>query len=244
MALSRRQVMQGAAATVLGTSSRGVVLVHGAWHGGWCWDDVRSALPGAVAPTLSGLSDRARELSFDVTLDTHVADVVAAARRFERVTLVGHSYGGLVLSHALRSLGEKIERLIYLDAFVADDGQSGFDLLKPEYVKHWKERAAGGPGVPPMLSAKAMGVTDEKRAREIDAKLTAQPIGTFEQKVQLDAAAFAKVKKTFIRCTKFSGFAGHEKKARGLGFEMKSLDCGHDAMLIAPEALSSLIAGG
>lgn len=242
--MTRRELLLAALAASVTRAEgarRGLVLVHGAWHGGWCWDEVVKGLAAkgvtAVAPTLTGLAERAKELSFEVTLATHVADVVKAAEPFDRVVLVGHSYAGLVITQAVDPLVKKLERLVYLDAFLPAVGQSGFDLMKKEYGQHWKERAAGGPGVPPMLSAKAMGVLDAKKAKQVDAKLTPHPIATFEAKVQFDEAAWKAVPKTYLRCAKYAGFGPTAARAKTLGLEVVELDSGHDAMLAAPDAL-------
>lgn len=248
-ALNRREVMlAGLAAGVVahaGEPSRGLILVHGAWHGGWCWDEVVKGLAQkgyvAIAPTLTGLAERAQELTAQTTLATHVADVVAAAAKFERVVVVGHSYAGLVISQAVDALGKKLERLIYLDAFLPAPGQSGFDLMKKAYGDHWREKAAGGLSVPPMLSARAMGVLDAKLAKAVDARLTPHPLATFEAKVQFDEAAWKAVPKTYLRCAKYSGFGPTAARAKALGLDVVELDTGHDAMLAAPEALVAAI---
>ncbi len=242
IALSRRNVvLAGLAAGVSRASSRGFVLVHGAWHGGWCWDEVVKKLGApAVAPTLTGLAERARELNADVNLSTHVMDVVGACANFDRVVLVGHSYAGLVITAALDALSEKVERLVYLDAFLPANGQTGFDLMKPEYAANWRAKAKHG-AVPPMLSAKAMGIDDVKLAKRVDARLTPHPIATFESKVSFDEATWKRTKKTYIRCAKYAGFGPTAARAKSLGLEVLELASGHDAMLAAPGALAAML---
>lgn len=243
--MNRRELLIGVAglSMVASAAEAGVtfILIHGAWHGGWCWDEVVKGLASkgrrALAPTLTGVAERAKELSASVTLTTHIDDVVKVCEPLERVVLVGHSYGGLVISGCVDRLAPKIERLVYLDAFLPEPGQCGFDLMKKQYGDHWKEKAAGGPGVPPMLSAKAMGVTDEKRAKEVDARLTPHPIATFEEKVQFDKEKWKALKKTYLRAKKYSGFGPTAARAKTLGLEVEELDAGHDVMLAAPEAL-------
>jgi pimeloyl-ACP methyl ester carboxylesterase len=183
------------------------------------------------------VAERAKELSAAVNLTTHVDDVVKVCEPLDRVVLVGHSYGGLVISGCVDRLAPKIERLVYLDAFLPEPGQCGFDLMKKEYGQHWKERARGGPGVPPMLSAKSMGVLDEKRAKEVDARLTPHPIATFEEKVTFDLATWKGLKKSYLRAKKYSGFGPTAARAKTLGLEVEEIDAGHDVMLAAPEAL-------
>src|ERR1700676_13173 len=106
------------------------VLVHGAWHGGWCWQKVIPFLEAAghevYAPTLTGLAERASELSPDVGLDTHIQDVVGLLeeKNLNGVILVGHSYGGMVITDVVDQVPEHIAHLIYLDTFVPRDGDS------------------------------------------------------------------------------------------------------------------------
>ncbi|MFO0597549.1 MAG: alpha/beta hydrolase family protein [Myxococcaceae bacterium] len=247
--MTRREILVAAlaatAARAAGKTEPTFVLVHGAWHGGWCWAEVIALLKErghtAVAPTLTGLAERAKELSAEVNLTTHVDDVVKACDGLEHVILVGHSYGGLVISAAVDRLAPKLDRLVYLDAFLPEPGQCGFDLMKKEYGQHWKERAKGGPGVPPMLSAKAMGVTDEKRAKEVDAKLTPHPLATFEEKVQFDLEKWKGLKKSYLRAAKYSGFGPTAVRAKKEGLEVQELDSGHDVMLAAPAALAAAL---
>ena len=107
-----------------------VVLVAGAWHGAWCWQRVLPALwragHTAVPVTLTGVGERAHQLSPRVDLGTHVEDVVAAVRAQEcrDAVLVGHSYGGIVVTGAADRLGEEVVRLVYVDAVVPTPGRS------------------------------------------------------------------------------------------------------------------------
>lgn len=244
--ISRRELLIAAVASRASaqSGSHGFVLVHGAWHGGWCWDAVvkQFATSGrqAVAPTLTGLAERARELNAEVNLSTHVMDVVGASANFDRVTLVGHSYAGLVITAAVDALSEKLERLVYLDAFLPANGQSGFELMKKEYAARWREKAKRS-AVPPMLSAKAMGIDDMALAKAVDAKLTPHPIATFESKVRFDEATWKRVKKTYVRCARYAGFGPTAARAKALGLEVLELEAGHDAMLAAPAALTALL---
>ena len=107
-----------------------VVLVHGAWHGSWCWRRVLPRLWAAghrvVPVTLTGLGERAHQMSPEITLATHVADVVTAVRAEEchDAVLVGHSYGGMVITGAADALGSEVGRLVYVDGVVPTPGQS------------------------------------------------------------------------------------------------------------------------
>ena len=106
------------------------VLIHGAWHGSWCWARVRRLLAAGAhrvfTPTLTGVGERAHLLSRDVGLDTHVADVANLMiwEDLRDVVLVGHSYGGVVVRHVADWIPDRIRSLVYLDAFVPDDGKA------------------------------------------------------------------------------------------------------------------------
>jgi pimeloyl-ACP methyl ester carboxylesterase len=215
----------------------GFVLVHGAWHGSWCWERVLKLLSErgvkASAPCLSGVGERVKEVTASTNISTHVADVVKACEPYSRVTLVGHSYAGLVITPACDALSEKLDSLVYLDAFLPANGQCGFDLMKKAYGDHWREKANGGLLVPPMLTMKSMGVDDPA----LDKKLTGHPLATMEEKIAFDEAKWSKVKKRYLRCKKYSGFGPTATRAKTLGFEVEEIDSGHDAMLAAPQAL-------
>ncbi len=106
------------------------VLVHGAWHGSWCWKRVRKALQQqgheVFTPTLTGLGERSHLLSQQINLETHITDVVNLIKweELSDVILCGHSYGGAVISGAADRITDKISALVYLDAFVLDNGQT------------------------------------------------------------------------------------------------------------------------
>src|SRR5678815_4962567 len=145
--LSRREILGSASAAALLASSLGraapkaldaaqratFVLVHGAWHGGWCWQRVCDRLTArghrVFAPTLTGVGERSHLSSPTVDLSTHVFDVVNEIRwkDLENVVLVGHSYGGMVISGVAEQVASKIASIVYLDAFVPADGQSLVD---------------------------------------------------------------------------------------------------------------------
>lgn len=227
-----------------------IVLLHGSWHGAWCWRDVERKLRTqgheVYAVTLTGLAERAHLISRDVNLTTHVNDVakLIEVEELEHVTLVGHSYGGLVITHAGMKVAKQISELVYLDAFVPASGQPGFELMAAKYSANWKKRAiAEGEGfkIPVMLDARAMGVADPKRAAWVDRKLTPHPIGTYEEKLTFDEAAWGRMSRRYLRCKGYGGFGPTAEKVKKLGWRVQELECGHDAMLADPDGLVSAL---
>ena len=111
------------------------VLVHGAWHGSWCWKRVRKALRShgheVFTPTLTGVGERSHLLAPEVDLDTHIDDVVNLLRweQLSDVVLCGHSYAGAVISGVADRIPDRIRELVYLDAFVLKDGECLHDTL-------------------------------------------------------------------------------------------------------------------
>jgi pimeloyl-ACP methyl ester carboxylesterase len=110
------------------------MLVHGGWHGGWCWQKVIPFLEEAshevYAPTLTGLAERASELSPDVGLATHLQEIVGELqeKNLHGVILVGHSSGAMVITGVVDQVPERIAHLVYLDTFVPRDGESMADI--------------------------------------------------------------------------------------------------------------------
>jgi len=226
------------------------VLVHGAWHGGWCWRKVvpllRAAGHPVYAPTLTGVGDRAHLLTREVNLFTHVRDV-AQVLEFEDLhgaILVGHSYAGMVVPAVAAQAGGRVGRLIHLDAYVPKPGTSTFDNMSPKFVERWRQvvtTKGEGWKVPPLLDAKAMGITDASDAEWVNARLRPMPLGAFDQKVSFDAAKLEHLPRAYVRCAGFSGFAPIAQKAREQGFELREVPAGHDAMVAAPEELAKAL---
>ncbi|MFZ0513905.1 MAG: alpha/beta fold hydrolase, partial [Candidatus Nitrosopolaris sp.] len=111
------------------------VLVHGSCHGGWCWKRVTPLLSKdsheVYTPTLTGLGERSHSVSRDIGLDTHIRDIIQVLEyeNLNEVTLVGHSYGGLVIGGVAEKIPERIRRLVYLDAYIPQDNKSAFDII-------------------------------------------------------------------------------------------------------------------
>ena len=187
------------------------VLVHGAWHDGSCWDAVAAELRGegheVHAPTLAGQGRG------DVDRDVGHDDAVASAARFveeaglEDFVLVGHSYGGTVVSKLAERMPERIRRLVYVNAFVLVDGESLNDATPPHYVElmnHVKaERGDGTVVLPyPIWREGFMNDADDALARDVyENRLSPHPVRTIEDKLELKIFPTLELPRSFVNCT-------------------------------------------
>lgn len=227
------------------------VLVHGAWRGSWCWKRVRPALQAlghdVFTPTLTGVGERSHLLSPHVNLDTHIDDVVNLIQLEDltHVVLCGHSYAGAVVAGVVDRVADRIGALVYLDAFVLEDGQCVHDALPAahrELQLDLAQRVGDGWKVPP-IPAEVFNVNPADRAW-VDSQCTMQPLATFQQPLRLSGLRAPK-STTFILATGFndSPFPPFYDRARVNGWATATIDCGHDVMLDRPEELTAILAG-
>ncbi len=236
------------------------VLVHGAWHGGWCWRDVVAPLARAghrvFAPTLTGVGERAHLLSRQITLETHIADVmgVIEAEELSQVVLAVHSYAGMIGTAVADRMGERLAHLVYVDAVVPRPGES------------WSSTHASATRVARLAAARAnptfsfpppdpavFGLAAEAHAW-VARRQTPHPGGTYEAPLAFDVQRVSRVPRTFIDCTtpplatidvirqrvrdpRF--WDGHWAR----GAHLVELATGHDPMISAPEALVDVLLG-
>ncbi|HEV2121876.1 MAG TPA: alpha/beta fold hydrolase [Chloroflexota bacterium] len=232
------------------------VLVHGAWHGGWCWQRVAARLRAAghevCCPTLTGLGERTHLLLPSIDLDTHIQDVVnvLAYEDLTGVVLVGHSYAGAVVTGVADRTVEQLIHLVYLDAFIPHDGEALFDLHPPPMREAMRARSdTEGEGwqllPPPFSGAALFGITDPADIAWVQRKLTPQPRAPHEQPLRLRCPAGSGLPRTFIYCAnKAPGdpFAAMAQRVHEeAGWRYHELATGHDAMITAPAALTELL---
>lgn len=224
------------------------VLVHGAWHGGWCWKRVSSRLRAAghevFTPTLTGLSDRAHVLSPSVNLSTHVIDIVKLidAEALTDVVLVGHSYAGMIITAVAQQRPKSIKTRVYLDAFVPENGEAAIDLL-PENVAHHYHESVEGPGfgwlIPPR-SLSVLGVSEQDDLDWLTPRLTPHPWATYTEAIFLDTELTGNA--AYIECTDWMRvFQPYAQRAADKGWPVYEIATGHEAMVTAPEELSDLL---
>ena len=227
------------------------VLVHGAWHGGWCWVKVARLLRDAghevYTPTLTGLGERAHLARAEIDLETHIQDVVAVleSEELRQVTLVGHSYGGMVISGVAARTSGRIGHLVYLDAFVPESGKALFDYLGERATALRETATAQGDGWRlPSLPPERLGVTSQRDTEWLAKHLSPQPLRTFEQ--PLPAAGGERLKRSYVYCSKpamgtFDQFAERLRDDRKWTFH--DVKTGHDAMVTAPGEIAKILMG-
>ena len=225
------------------------VLVHGAWSGGWKWRFVAPMLRRAghevFTPTLTGLGERGHLASAGIDLDTQVQDVVALFEMedLRGIVLVGHSYGGMVVTGAAERIPDRVRRLVYLDAFVPEDGKCALEYVVPERAARFREEGERTGFVsppPPSL----WGVTrpdDVAFARQRDRP---HPYRSFTQRVRRVNSSAAGLPKTFIHCTSpatgtFDQFAAKYRSDPQWRFH--ELETGHDSMILVPDDVAALL---
>ena len=226
------------------------VLVHGAWHGGWCWRRVAERLqkPGhrVFTPTLTGLGERAHLLTSAVDVETHIRDVLGLleAEELENVVLAGHSYAGLVISGVAARAKQRLRQLVYLDALIVEDGQSWAEAFPPEVAEARRNSAVVTNGVkalPPPDPA-IYGFADAADTEWVRRRLTPHPFAAFEQKMRWGGAVGNGLPKVYVDCTspKLAALDAMKKRHRA-GWEFVELKTGHDLMVSAPEETAQIL---
>jgi pimeloyl-ACP methyl ester carboxylesterase len=221
------------------------VLVHGACLGAWCWGRVAKLLAAqrhtVVAPALTGLGERSHLLNPEIDLDTHILDVVNVIKwqQLREVVLVGHSYGGMVISGVAERLEKSIASIVMLDAFLPADGQRAIDLLPPPIREAILKRAHDGAMATPPPPAVTANVNKADQAW-VDAQCTPHPINCFLQPARLTGARDRIAKKTYIRAADFPNPAldAGMSEARNKGWRTVEIAAGHMVMIDAPAQLA------
>lgn len=224
--------------------------VHGAWTAGWSWrkmhDRLRSRGHVLLAPTLTGLGERAHLASPAIDLEWHVADVLGVIRyeQLRDVILIGHSYGGMVATVVADRIPDRVSALVYLDAFVPHNGQCLFDLFPAEEAARKRDSArlhGDGWKIPPNPLPPDTSPADAQwmlPLREM------QPIATFQQPARLEGASEG-FSRTYIYCSRtapgdvFRQFL--ERSRHESGWRCTEIDASHSPHVTAPDELALIL---
>ena len=228
------------------------VLVHGAWAGSLIWRPNARALRQAghevYTPTLTGIGERKHLASRSVDLNTHIQDVLGVIdyEDLSDIILVGHSYGGMVVSGVADAIPEKIHSLVYLDAFVPRNGQSLFSLVPADAPRPDRPPIpAAEDYLTPPLPPGAFGNASSEVLRFFERKTSAQPTACFTQGIKLTGGIDRIKRKVYIYCnvpapTTFTQF--YEKLKADPRWKVATLPCTHMAQMDMPNELTALLA--
>ncbi|MDE2605175.1 MAG: alpha/beta hydrolase [Burkholderiales bacterium] len=237
------------------------VLVHGAWHGGWCWRQVVDALHAqghrAFAPTLTGVGERVHLMSPAITLETHIADVanLIEAEELQQVVLAVHSYAGMIGTALADRMPGRLKHLVYVDAVVPRPGESWSSTHASATREARLAAAQASPDFsfpPPDPAVFGLAAGDHAWVRR---RQTPHPGHTYQAPLQFDPKQVAAVPRTFIDCVnprlgtidsirprvRDANFWDGAWKGGG-GARVLELATGHDPMVSAPAELTTLLA--
>jgi pimeloyl-ACP methyl ester carboxylesterase len=224
------------------------VLIHGGWRGGWTYQKVARQLQSlgyvAYAPSLAGCGEHSHLMSGDITLGTHITDIenLLEFEDLTDVTLVGHSYGGMVITGVADRLPRRVSELVYLDAVVPSDGQSFIDVY-PSARDAFYEGAADNRGLymspPPAIYFEG---TPESQALA-DKLCKPFPLAGATEKLRLSGSDTSHIKRTYI-LAKWEANPYVDNRDRfenDKAWDFFNTDVGHDVMLNAPEYLVEIL---
>ena len=227
------------------------VLLHGSFHGAWCWRRVAPLLRArgheVFTPTQTGVGERAHLLRSDITLDIFVQDLVAVleAEELEDAVLVGHSFGGNAITGAAARVPERIRSLIYLDSVIPVSGHSALDGVMPEVAATRRQQAAltGGLSIPPP-EPDFFGIPPGPEADWVRRRMTPQPFGAYDSALTFDGPPGNGLPATYVFCTDpiYTTLEPSRERARALeGWAWRELAASHDAMVTHPDATAALL---
>lgn len=215
------------------------VLIPGMCHGAWCFDDLAASLRAAghhvLAITLTGVAERSHLLVGAVNLDTHITDVLAAIRHDsaadDRLILVGHSYGGMVIAGVADRIPDRVDSLVFLDAVVPHDGEACWDLVNDEERQWYVAVDDTGFGVPPMPF--------------FDDRATSHPLATVLQPLRLTGDLTRFSQRVFVYALDWPGDSplrpSYERVRDDPAWTVHELDGKHNLMRDRPEDLLRIL---
>jgi pimeloyl-ACP methyl ester carboxylesterase len=224
------------------------VLVHGGWRGGWAWERVakqlREAGHNVYAPSLTGLAERHHLLNAGVNLTTHIQDTVSLIE-FENLTdvvLCGHSYGGIVISGVADQISERISSLVYVDAFVPQDGDSIFTLSSDAFQLFAIKAAAQLGGIACVTVPAAAFALNEHDRAWFDKKCTAHPLASLIEGIRLKGDHLKVKRRMFVFAIWETEFPSpfkqfYDRLKDDPAWIIHTVESGHDVMINDPLAV-------
>jgi len=222
------------------------VIVHGAWGGGWDWKQVDSALEASgnkvYRPTLTGLGERVHLFTPAVDLTTHITDVVnvIAFENLRDVVLVGHSYGGMVISGVADRIPDRVRRVVYVDALVPENGESVVMAIRAtstgDRMGPLLESAKNGAIAPSWVKPGASPPTD-----------VPHPVKTFTEQLKLENPVARRIPGTYIltvesgKAEASDNFAGFGQRAKSRGWTYHVIQADHTPERSAVSELTALL---
>jgi pimeloyl-ACP methyl ester carboxylesterase len=263
---SRRTFLKATAAAIAGVGTAGCardgavtapgktkrfVLLHGAWHGGWCWNRVAEPLRAAghrvYTPTQTGLGERSHLISKNVTLDVFVQDLVNVFEweDLNDVILVAHSFGGIASTGAADRIPNRIRHIVYLDSLILQPEQSAFDAIPADVAearRKLSQEFSGGVSMP-VPDPKAFGITDPADAAWLKAKCTPHPLQTYETRLTLKNPIGNGLPVTYVAVKPEYGptVAARQYAKTRRDWNYVELQAAHDAMVDQPQAVIDII---
>ena len=231
------------------------VLVHGTGHGGWCWRFIvpllRAAGHDVYTPTLTGLGASSHllyELNNRISLDIHVKDVTNTLfyEDLSDVILVGHSYGGMVITGVAAKKPQRLAQLVYLDAYLPFEGENEIALWPPDQKEKYRNDIAAGIKSRPPIPPSMLGITDPKMSEWVQERSTPHPYSTYQDPPPSASGTpeSASIPRTYIHCTlgPFSSWMEpFAARARKLKWNVHTMATGHDVMITHPKELAEIL---
>ena len=225
------------------------LVCHGAWSAGWAWKKMHPLMIAAghrlVTPTCTGLGERAHLADASIDLETHIQDILNVIKYedLRDIVLVGHSYGGMVATGVADRARDRIRQLIYLDAFVPNEGQCLLDFLSESERQRMLQLAKSGDGwrVPPNPTPPDTPPADVEwlAPRRVD-----MPLKCFERPLKLYGGELT-LPRSYIYATRVSPadpFGPFAARARSdTNWRYHEIDASHSPHVTAPAALMALL---
>ena len=235
------------------------VLVHGAWHGGWCWWKVEPLLRqsgGSVyAPSLTGMGERSHLAGHidpaAINLDLHIKDVreLLESEGLEEVILVGHAYAGMVITGVAEVCPQRLDHLVYVNGVVPRDGEAMVDQLDavrgPDFTARVRaaidnrEEFLRPPSTVEEIRRR-WGITDPEDQSRVLPRLRPQSVASFAQPVRLGSSEALEISRSFI-LSRESGFDPVAERVRQSDWGLYQLDTGHDPMITKPREVAEIL---